>query len=186
MKNMMIVTMCPANSVRVSISVRVMKDTCEESGVSGGHGGFWASSHGIRLGGVACAYACGMWVWMCMCHAPFEGRERGNVGLATQRAKGGGRGYLGRDLQVLDELAVGEEGAEGEPVLNLVDGVAHRVEVGVLIRLRSPCKVLADSEHEHEQPQYIDDDEDNAVERIGNVPHLQREVRSVSPGGKVG
>ena len=31
MKNMMIVTMCPANSVRVSISVRVMKDTCEES-----------------------------------------------------------------------------------------------------------------------------------------------------------
>ena len=116
-----------------------------------------------------------------MCYAPFEGRERGNVGLATQRAKGGGRGYLGRDLQVLDELAVGEEGAEGEPVLNLVDGVAHRVEVGVLIRLRSPCKVLADSEHEHEQPQYIDDDEDNAVERIGNVPNLQREVRSVSP-----
>ena len=30
-ENMMIVTMCPANSVRVSISVRVMKDTCEES-----------------------------------------------------------------------------------------------------------------------------------------------------------
>ena len=36
-----------------------------------------------------------------------------------------GKGYLGRDLQVLDELAVGEEGAEGEPVLNLVDGVTE-------------------------------------------------------------